>query len=207
MPPCSLPVHVEDQLFYPQSRMKWPGFIFTPSFDPRSHFSRRYTLANATLATFHRLSPPQDVPSTLPLSLLGAFAPCSNSLIWVCCLEPSPSLMSPMAVFWHRVCRCITHCFSTINRTCLHREASLPRLPALIRYEHRLAGLRLICSPPEITPPTERPPKSIRTFWPPRAPLLAGGKITSQPYLFFNLDWRSAPAKAKNPRYCNGGTL
>jgi len=34
-PPCSLPVQLEDQLFYPQSRLKWLGFIFTPAFDPR----------------------------------------------------------------------------------------------------------------------------------------------------------------------------
>jgi len=33
-PPCSLPVQLEDQLFYPQSHLKWLGFIFTPAFDP-----------------------------------------------------------------------------------------------------------------------------------------------------------------------------
>jgi len=57
-PPCSLPVQLENQLFYPQSRLKWLGFIFTLAFDPRSHFSRRYTLANDPLATIRRLSPP-----------------------------------------------------------------------------------------------------------------------------------------------------
>jgi len=30
---------------------------------------------------------------------------------------------------------------------------------------------------------------------------MARGKITSQRYLFFNLDWRSTPDKTKNPRY------
>ena len=55
-PPCSLPVQLEDQLFYPQSRLKWLGFIFTPTFDPRSHLSSRYTLANAALATIRCLS-------------------------------------------------------------------------------------------------------------------------------------------------------
>jgi len=30
---------------------------------------------------------------------------------------------------------------------------------------------------------------------------MARGKVTSQPYLFFNLDWRSAPDKLKNLRY------
>ena len=56
--PYSLPVQLEGQLFYPQSHLKWLGYIFTPSFDPRPHFSRRYTLANAALATICRLSPP-----------------------------------------------------------------------------------------------------------------------------------------------------
>ena len=33
--PCSLPVQLEDQPFYPETHMKWLGFIFTPSFNPR----------------------------------------------------------------------------------------------------------------------------------------------------------------------------
>ena len=106
-----------------------------------------------------------------------------------------------MSVLWHRVCRWITNCFSSTNITCLHREACLPPLPVLVRHQHRLAGLRLICSTPEINPATARLPKSVPTFSPHRAALIARGKITSQPYLFFNLDWRSAPDKAKNPRY------
>jgi len=109
--------------------------------------------------------------------------------------------MGPMSVFWHRVCRWITNCFSSTNLTCLHREACLPPLLILVRHQRRLAGLRLICSPPEINPATARLPKSVPTFSPHRATLLARGKITSQPYLFFNLDWRSAPDKLKNPRY------
>jgi len=43
--------------------------------------------------------------------------------------------------------------------------------------------------------------RSIPTFSPHHATLMARGKITSQPYLCFNLDWRSAPDKFKNPRY------
>ena len=55
--------------------------------------------------------------------------------------------------------------------------------------------------PPEINPATACLPKSVPTFSPHCAPSLARGKITSQPYLFFNLDWRTAPDKTKNPRY------
>ena len=109
--------------------------------------------------------------------------------------------MGPMSVFWHRVGRWITNCFSSTNIVCLLREACLPPLPGLVRHQRRLAGLRLICSPPEINPATARLPKSVPTFSPHGAAVIARGKITSQPYLFFNLDWRSALDKAKNPRY------
>jgi len=109
--------------------------------------------------------------------------------------------MGPMSVFWYRVCRWITNSFSSTTITCLHREACLPPLPALVCHQRRLAGLRLICSPPEISPATARLPKSVPTFSPHRTTLAACGKNTSKPYLFFNLDWRSAPDKTKNSRY------
>jgi len=176
-------------------------FIFTPALDPRSHFSRRYTLANAALATIRRLSPPgMGLPPYLWLSQARSLlAPILlyGSTVW----NPPPSSMGPMSVFWHRVCRWITNCFSSTNMACLHREACLPPLPVLIRHQRSLAGLRLICSPPEINPATARLPKSVPTFSPHCAASIVRGKVTSQPYLFFNLDWRSAPDKAKNPRY------
>jgi len=200
-PRCSLLVQLEDQLFYPQSRLRWLGYIFTPSFDLRSHFSRRYTLTKATLATICRLSPPgMGLPPHLCLSLarsLLALILLYGSAVW----SPHPAIMNPMSVFWRRVCRWITNCFFTTNTTCLHREACLPPLPVLICHQRRLAGLRLICSPLEINPASARLPKSLATFSPHHAPLIARGKITPQPYLFFNLDWRSTPDKARNPRY------
>jgi len=200
-PPYSLPVQLEDQLFYPQSHLKWLGFIFTPAFDPRSHFSRRYALANAALATIRRLSPPgMGLPPYICLSLarsLLASILLYGSSVW----NAPPSVMGPMSVFWHRVCRWITNCFSSTNLTCLHREACLPPLLMLVRHQRRLAGLRLICSPPEINPATALLPKCVPTFSPHCATLIARGKISSQPYLIFNLDWRSAPEKLKNLRY------
>jgi len=125
-----------------------------------------------------------------PIRLYGA-------AVW----NPPLSIMGPMSIFWHPVCRWITNCFSSTNITCLHREACLLPLPVLVRHQRRLAGLRLLCSPPEVNPATARLPKAVPTFSPHRATLIARGKITSQPYLFFNLDWRSAPDQAKNPRY------
>ena len=187
-PPCSLPVQLESQLFHPQSRLKCLGFIFTPAFDPRSHFSRRYTLANAALATICHLSPPgMGLLPYLCLSLARwRLAPIL--LYGSAVRNPPPSIMGPMSIFWHRVWGWITNCFSSTNISCLHMEACFPPLQVLVRHQRRLAGLRLICSSPEINTAMARPPKSVPTFLPHRAPLMARGKITSQPYLFFNLD-------------------
>ena len=119
-PLCSLPVQLEGQLFYPQSYLKWLGFVFTPAFGKRSHFSRRYTVANAALATICRLSPPgMGLPPFLCLSWARSLiAPILQygSAVW----HPPPSLMGPISVFWHRVSRWITHCFSSTHLTCLH---------------------------------------------------------------------------------------
>jgi len=125
-PRCSVPVQLEDQLFYPQAPLKWLGFIFTPSFDSRSQFSRRYTLANAARATIRRLSPtwmglPPYLFLTLARSLLAPILLYGSAVS-----TPPPSIMSPMSVFWHRVCRWITNCFSTTNTLCLHRDACHP---------------------------------------------------------------------------------
>jgi len=199
--PCSLPVQLQGQLFYRQSRLKWLGFIFTSSLNPRSHFARRYTLANAAQATIRRLSPPgMGLPRYLCLSLahslLAAFL-LYGSAVW----NPPPPIMNSMFIFWRLVCRWITNYCSNTNTTCLHREACLPRLPGLIRHQPRLASPRLICSPPEINPASACLPKTVPTCSPHRAPLLAHRKITSQPYLFFNLNWPSALDKAQKPRY------
>jgi len=133
---------------------------------------------------------------TLARSLLAPIL-LYGSAVW----NPPPSIMGPMSIFWRRVCSWIINCFSSTYITCLHREACLPPLPVLVRHQGRLAGLRVICSPPEIKPARARLPKSVPTFSPHRAALIAHGKITSKPYLFFNLDGSSALDKFKNPRY------
>jgi len=145
--PCSLPVQLEDQLFYPETHLKWLGFIFTPSFHPRFHFSRRYALAKTALATIRRLSPPgMGLPPHHSLSLASSLlAPIFlyGAAVW----SPPSTIMKPMSVFGRRVYRWITNCFTTTNTICLHRGACLPPLPVLVRHQRRFARLRLICSP------------------------------------------------------------
>jgi len=96
-PPWSLPVQLEDQLFYPQCDLKWLGFIFTPAFNPRSHFSRSYNLANAALATIRRLAPPgMGLPPYLCLSL--AFSLLAPILLYRAAVSNLPPCNVPTLV-------------------------------------------------------------------------------------------------------------
>jgi len=200
-PPCRLPVHLEGLVFYPHNCLKWLGFLFTPSFDPRAHFSHRLSLANAAFATIRHLSPPGiGLPPHLCLTLARSLlAPILlyGLTVW----HPPPTIMDPMSVFWWRVCRWTTNCFSTTNSICLYKEACLALLPCLILQQHCLAGLWLLCSPQEVNPATACLPKLLLTFSSFRAPHLSQKKIIDKPYLFFNWSWDCPLDKNKNPRY------
>jgi len=62
-------------------------------------------------------------------------------------------------------------------------------------------GLRLMCSPLEVSPATALLPKPVPTFSPFRGKHLLQKKITDKPYLFFNLVRDCPPDMAKNPKY------
>ena len=81
------------------------------------------------------------------------------------------------------------------------REACLPPLLCLVRHQHRLTGLRLICCPPQVNLATAHLPRTVPTFSSFRALRLVQKKITSRPYIFFNLSWDCPPDKIMNPRY------
>jgi len=68
-----------------------------------------------------------------------------------------------LAAFWHKVQRWCTNCFVSTLSDFLAIEACLPPLDFLLRYQKRLAALRVLCSPREITPATARLPPSVQT--------------------------------------------
>jgi len=138
---------------------------------------------------------PPHLCLTLACSLLAPIL-LYGSTVW----HP-PAIMDQMSVFWRRVSRWMTNCFSTTNSICLYREACLPPLPYLVRHQRRLAGLRLLCSPPQVNPAMARLLKIVPTFSSFRAPALSQRKATNKPYLFFNLYCDRPPDKSKNPRY------
>ena len=92
-PPCHLPMHLEGQVFYSQNSLKWLGFLFIQSFDPRAHFSCRLSLANAAFATIRRLSPP-GVGLPLHLCLTLAWSLLTQILLYGSTVwHPPPTIM------------------------------------------------------------------------------------------------------------------
>jgi hypothetical protein len=158
-------------------------------------------LANAAFTTIRRLSPPgMGLPPHLCLRLAKSLLEpilLYGIALWV----PPAAIMDPMRVFWHRVCRWITNCFSSTPLPCLHREACLPPLSTLVILRRRQAGLRVLCSPPEINPATSFLPPAVPTFSSHRTTRPPQPKIGIKPYLFFHLAWDAPTDKVRNPRY------
>lgn len=65
--------------------------------------------------------------------------------------SPSAHALRMMSSFWHKVPRWTTNCFRCTPTDIVAIEACLSCLNLLPRYKKRLAALRVLCSPPEIT--------------------------------------------------------
>ena len=74
-----------------------------------------------------------------------------------------------MDVFWHKVQRWVTNCFSTTPINILAVESSLPPIDLLLAHKRRLAAVTLACTPSPICtaaarlPPTFPSPYQFRT--------------------------------------------
>src|SRR5207237_6311060 len=111
-PISSAPVCLDGLLFHPSSLLCWLGYWFTPSMDTTPHFTKRLALAQGAFATIKQLSSPgAGLPPYLNRRLaIGLLLPI---LTYGCDLfSPNMSMQNKMTVFWNRVMRCITNCFS-----------------------------------------------------------------------------------------------
>ena len=77
---------------------------------------------------------------------------------------PTVHMIRKLSVFWHKVQRWTTNCFMSTPTDILAIEACLPPLGLLLAYKRCLANLRILCSPPDINPPTARLPPSVQTL-------------------------------------------
>src|SRR5437868_6835439 len=59
---------------------------------------------------------------------------------------PTKATLDKLSVFWKKVWRWTTNCFSTTPVTVLPCEACLPPLQLLLPHKRRMVALRLACS-------------------------------------------------------------
>jgi len=69
---------------------------------------------------------------------------------------PSAGAMARLNTFWHKVQRWTTNSFSATPTGILAVESCLLPVALLISQRQRLAALRVVCSPPELSPATSR---------------------------------------------------
>src|SRR5437588_10951160 len=74
---------------------------------------------------------------------------------------PTKATLDKLSVFWNKVLRWVTNCFSTTIVTVLPCEACLPPLQSLLPHKRKMAALRLACSCPSMNPAAARLPPSF----------------------------------------------
>jgi len=169
--PSRAGVRLDDLYFSPKDEVRWLGYWFTPSLSPNAHFSKRLSLVQGALDSIKRLSPsgkglPPYLCHRLDSSLLAPVLLYGADLY-----TSSVRIQDKLDVFWHRVQRWVTNCFSSTPVPILAIEACLPPLVLLIEHQQRVAALRIVCSPPEINPASARPHKSVPNRSSYRSPL------------------------------------
>jgi len=169
--PSMAGVRLDDLYFSPKDTVRWLGYWFTPPLSSSAHFSKRLSLAQGAFDTIKRLSPPgKGLPPylchRLASSLLAPVLLYGSDLY-----TPLVKMQDKLDVFWHRVQRWVTNCFSSTPVPILAIESCLPPLVLLIEHRQRMAALRVVCSPPEINPASARLHKSVPNRSSYRSPL------------------------------------
>jgi len=167
-PPWHVSIYLDNSIFRPRDVLRWLGYWFTPSLSTTPHFTPRLAKAQAAFVAVKGLSPPG---MRLPPFLCHRLA---SSLIFPILryggdvFAPTVHVMRNLLTLWHKVQRWCTNCFVPTRTDILAIEACLAPMDLFFSYKRRLAGLRILCSPPEINPATARLPPSVRTHSPHR---------------------------------------
>src|SRR5207302_2290604 len=126
-----------------------------------THFMKRLSRAQGAFALVKRLAPPgtglspymcRRLASSLVLPILSYGADL---------FIPTKATLDKLSVFWNKVLRWVTNCFSTTIVTVLPYEACLPPLQSLLPHRRMMAALRLACSCPSMNPAAARLPPSF----------------------------------------------
>ena len=162
-PPARTPIHLEGGIFYPREEVRWLGYWFTPNATTTPHFRRRLTLANAAFATIKRLAPPG-----VGLNPLRAHRLAQSLILPVLSygadlFVPNNAMTHKLNVFWHKVQRWVTNCFSSTPVNMLAVESALPPAGLLLAHKRLQAAVTLACTPTPICTAAARLPGDFPT--------------------------------------------
>jgi len=163
-PPSLAPIHLDGSVFRPKNELTWLGYWLTPSFTTTPYLTKDLAKAQEAFVAIKRLSPPGTglapfLCHRLVSSLLLPILSYGGDVF-----TPTVHMVRKLAAFWHKTQRWCTNCLTCSPTDILAIEACLPPLDLLFAYERRLAGLRILCSPPEINPVTARLPPSVQNL-------------------------------------------
>ena len=79
---------------------------------------------------------------------------------------PNRAMTQKLDVFWHRVQRWVTNCFSSTPVSILAVESSLPQVELLLAHKRRLAAVTLVCTPSPICTAAARLPSNFSSPYP-----------------------------------------
>jgi len=161
-PKCLSLIQIKGDLFRPRDSLRWLGYWFTPARDSSAHFSYRLALAQGAFTLIRRLSPPGAGLAPYLCHRLATSLVAPILLYGADLFTPSAGAMARLNIFWHKVQRWTTNCFSATPTGILAVESCLPPVALLISQRQRLAALRVVCSPPELNPATAR----LHTYFP-----------------------------------------
>src|SRR5205807_9122983 len=111
--------------------------------DTTPHYTKRSALAHSAFATVKQLSSPgAGLPPYLNRRLaMGLLLPILTYGYDL--FSPNATMQDKMTVFWNKLMRWITNCFSSTPAPILARAACLPPLFSLLPHRLRMPTLRL----------------------------------------------------------------
>ena len=105
---------------------------------------------------------------------------------------PNVGSFTRLNIFWHKVQRWATNCFSSTPIDILAIESCLPPVPLLVSRRQGLAALRTVCSPPRINPATARLHPSFPSLSSYHAPDGTRARTKGLSSVYLPLSWKTA---------------
>jgi len=190
-PKCTSQIQIKGEIFLPRDSVCWLGSWFTPALDPATHFSRRLALAQGAFAVIRRQSRPGAGLAPYLCHRLATSLVAPILLYGADLFTPSVGTTTHQNTFWHKVQGWTTNYFSATPTGILSVESCLQPISLLITHRQRLAGLKIVGSPPTVNPGMARLHSSFLLLSGHRAPNSSRALTRGLTSVYLPLHWNT----------------